>query len=53
MRLCGRRSPGAAPFSPARWRTIGIATLDPAGLTAVARTFVGFLTSPDNADLLQ
>ena len=41
------------PFSPARWRTIGIATLDPAGLTAVARTFVSFLTNPDNADLLQ
>lgn len=41
------------PFSPARWRTIGIATLDPAGLTAVARTFVSFLTDPDNADLMQ
>ncbi len=41
------------PLSPASYRTIGIATLEPEGLTAVAATFVGFLKDRNNADLLR
>ncbi|MCH4083934.1 MAG: LysR family transcriptional regulator [Olsenella sp.] len=41
------------PLSPASYRTIGIATLEPEGLTAVASTFVRFLKDRNNADLLR
>lgn len=43
----------ARPLEPRQYRTIGLATRDSEGLSALTRAFAGFLLDPRNADLLE